>query len=342
MNCAQCDTALAPARLSCPICQRLVHAAELQALAAGAGEAARAGDATAELSAWRQALDLLPLGTRQRAIVAGKVEELSRRVDTASPLRRPAPRPDSWQTAAAGGGGREGLARGGALATAAAFLLTKGKLLLLGLTKSSVLLSMILSLALYWTVFGWKFALGLILSLYVHEMGHVAALQRFGIRASWPMFIPGLGALVLLRQHPANPREDARIGLAGPIWGLGAALAAYAAFRIGGWPICGAIAAVGAWINLFNLLPVWQLDGGRAWNALSRSQRVLAAAGLAITWAIFQEPLLLILLLAATFRAASRNAPVEGDPPALGQYLFLLVSLAALATLKVPMVHARP
>ena len=110
------------------------------------------------------------------------------------------------------------------------FVLTKGKLLLLGLTKSSTFLSMFASFAVYWAAWGWPFALGLVVSIYIHEMGHVDALRRYGFKATAPMFIPGLGALIRLQQHPTNPAEDARIGLAGPLWGMGAALACYLLF----------------------------------------------------------------------------------------------------------------
>src|SRR3989454_12639768 len=81
---------------------------------------------------------------------------------------------------------------------------------------------MLLSAGVYWAAWGWKFALGVVLSIYVHEMGHVQALQRYGIKATAPMFIPGVGAVVRLKQYPASPREDARVGLAGPLGGLGA------------------------------------------------------------------------------------------------------------------------
>ena len=81
-----------------------------------------------------------------------------------------------------------------------------------------------LSLGVYWTAWGWQFALGIILSIYVHEMGHVFALHRYGFKAAAPMFVPGVGALVRLQQPVTNTREDADIGLAGPIYGLGAAL----------------------------------------------------------------------------------------------------------------------
>src|SRR5256885_5819705 len=107
------------------------------------------------------------------------------------------------------------------------------------------------------------FAFGLVLSIYIHEMGHVQALQRYGIKATAPMFIPGFGAVIRLKQYPADAREDARVGLAGPLWGLGAALAAYAVYRATGVGVWGAIAHMGALVNLFNLVPVWQLDGAR-------------------------------------------------------------------------------
>ena len=70
--------------------------------------------------------------------------------------------------------------------------------------------------AVYWRMFGWKFALGFVLSIYVHEMGHVIALRKYGIAASSPMFIPFVGALVRLKQYPANVAQDARVDLARP------------------------------------------------------------------------------------------------------------------------------
>jgi Zn-dependent protease len=339
--CEQCAAELPPGQLSCPHCHRLVHAAELKSLAAGAQAAAAAGDASAELAAWRRALELLPAGTRQAEVLAQKVLDLSHRVDrgalaSAGPasaeLAGPASAPDPAAPARRGA-----LAGGGAAATALAFLLTKGKLLLLGFTKAGTVLTMLLSFGVYWTAFGWKFALGLVLSIYIHEMGHVAALQRFGLRASFPMFIPGLGAIVRLRQRPADPREDARIGLAGPLWGLGAALAAGAVFLAGGGPLWAAICRTGAWINLFNLLPVWQLDGGRAWNALSRPQRLAATAALAAAWALTREGLLVLLCLFAVLRCLQRDAPREGDRTAFAQYLLLVAALSALTVVIAPL-----
>src|SRR5260370_20561054 len=103
--------------------------------------------------------------------------------------------------------------------------LTKAKFLLFGLAKVKTLLTMLASFALYWSLYGWGFAAGFILGIYVHEMGHIWALRQFGLRASAPMFIPGFGAFVSLYDSPANVGQDARIGLAGPFWGAGAAIA---------------------------------------------------------------------------------------------------------------------
>ncbi len=342
MTCA-CGTEVAPALLACPSCHALVHAAVLKGLASSAEAAGRNGDPVAELASWRRALELLPPGSRQATQVGAKVAALS---EAAAMGGRPAAGAGAGAGAPAGGEAGDGARRRswslrGGLATGLAFLATKAKLLLLGLTKAGTLLSMLLTVGVYWTIFGWWFAVLVVLSIYVHEMGHVAALRRFGIQASAPMFVPGLGALIRLRQHPANPREDARIGLAGPIWGLGAAVVAYAGFLLGWGPLWAAVARFGAWVNLFNLLPVWQLDGGRAFRALSRRQRLAAAAVLAGLWALSREGLLLLLLIAAAVQAFRRDAPETEDPIALGQYAGLAAALTLLCQLHVPLAGPR-
>jgi Zn-dependent protease len=81
------------------------------------------------------------------------------------------------------------------------------------------LLAMLASLGVYWTMYGWAFAAGLVISIYIHEMGHVAAIRRYGFPASAPKFIPGFGALIQLRGVRPPPVPDARIGLAGPLMG---------------------------------------------------------------------------------------------------------------------------
>lgn len=318
MACVDCGTEISATRLSCPVCHRLVHREELERLAKEAGTARGRDEPREEILAWRRALELLPPDSEQSRSIAARVSELSRAAEERG--EKPKSR---WRWAGVG--------------AIVAFVVTKGKFLLAGLTKSGTLLSMFLSLGVYWAAFGWKFAAGLIASLYVHEMGHVAALHRLGIRASAPMFLPGFGAFVRMQQYPVDAREDARVGLAGPIWGLAAALVAAAVFFVTQAPIWGAIARVGAWINLFNLLPVWQLDGGRGFRALSRSERFWVTGLLAALWFWTGEGLLVLLLLVAGFRTFSAEAGASGDRVAFSQFVVLLAALSALTLIKVPL-----
>ncbi len=194
---------------------------------------------------------------------------------------------------------------------------------------------MLLSLSLYWKVFGWKWAFGVVASIYVHEMGHVAMLRRFGIPATAPMFIPGFGAVIRSRYYPKDVVADARVGLAGPIWGLGAALACLAIYRWTGLPAWGALAQVGAWINLFNLLPVWQLDGAHGFKALTKQQRWAAVAVIAVAWVLTAEGLLILLLLGAIWAAWAGKAAERPDWRALVEYTGLVFVLAALTKIPV-------
>ena len=332
--CPQCGTDVAPALLACPSCHRLVHADELKRLAADAERAAQAGDRSSALAAWREALDLLPRDSTQHQVVSARVLELSRALDR-EPREPSVPRQTSHR-----GRNAAGLGALGALLLkfkfALIFLLTKAKLLLLGLTKASTFFSMLLSAGVYWTIWGWKFAVGVVLSIYVHEMGHVQALQRYGIKATAPMFIPGVGAVVRLKQYPADRREDARVGLAGPIWGLGAAAVAFGVYRATGSGMWGAIAHFGAWVNLFNLLPVWQLDGGRGFRALTRTQRWIAAALIGSMWLLTGEGLLVLLGLAAAASAGFTEAADQPDPTILTQYGLLVIVLSLLTWTAVP------
>jgi len=208
---------------------------------------------------------------------------------------------------------------------------TKAKFLLFGLAKVKTLLTMLASLGFYWTLYGWKFGLGLILGIYVHEMGHVWALKQFGLRASVPMFIPGFGALVSLYDSPKNVGQDARIGLAGPIWGAGAALAFLAphlAVRSGIWL---ALAHATAYINLFNLTPVWQLDGGRGFRALGQQHRVMLLGLMVLLWYVSGSGLFLILALGAAYRIFwSKDHAPESDQTIFLQFAGLLILFGIL------------
>ena len=168
-------------------------------------------------------------------------------------------------------------------------------------------------------------------SIYIHEMGHVAALTRYGVPASAPLFIPGLGAVLRLRQEFTDPRQDARVALAGPTWGLGAAIVCALVFTATHEKIWAALAQFGAFINLFNLLPIWQIDGGRVFRSLNRPQRWLAATALATAWAITEDGLLLLLMLVAAARTLFDKPSDRPDRGALVHYIALVAALSLLA-----------
>lgn len=183
-------------------------------------------------------------------------------------------------------------------------------------------------------MWGWKFALGLVLSIYVHEMGHIIALRRYGFRTGAPTFIPGLGALIRLQQQVVNPREDADIGLAGPIYGLGAAIVSLGLWQVTQQPIFAAIAGVGAWINLFNLLPFGSLDGGRGFHAMSRAQKIAATACVALAWYFSGDGILVLVLIGCVVQLFSKPANATGYLKGTLIYCGLVLILTALSLVR--------
>jgi Zn-dependent protease len=114
------------------------------------------------------------------------------------------------------------------------------------------------------------------------------------------------------------------------MWGLGAAVFAWLAGLVTGQPIWFAIARTGAWINLFNLIPVWQLDGGRGFRALTRQHRSWALATTLIMWAVTEESMLLFISMGALYRLFSKDYPERPDPLMFWQYAGLVVLLSLL------------
>jgi Zn-dependent protease len=161
-------------------------------------------------------------------------------------------------------------------------------------------------------------------------MGHVSMLRRLGIQAGAPLFIPGVGALVMLKEHITDPVTDARIGLAGPVWGLGAATGSWLTHLATGAPIWLAITELTGFLNLFNLIPIWQLDGARGFHALSRQERwiVLAVIGVAL-W-LTGVGVLWIVGAVALFRTI-RGEPGPGHQPSALTFAGLVLALAWFA-----------
>jgi Zn-dependent protease len=315
-------------------------------MVAAAEGAEQAADLAGALNLWRDASALLPQETRQYSIIAGHVARLGRMVEAQPPGKAAPPGSPAGTSGAAPRSRWSGGVISGVIGTVALAAwkfkvivlaaLTKGKILLLGLTKASTFVSMFAFMGVFWTEFGGWLALGLVLSIYVHEMGHVFALLRYGVRASAPLFIPGLGAVVRLNQALIDPKQDARVGIAGPIWGTAAALACAGVYALSDRPIWAAIAKLGAIINLFNLLPFWQLDGARAFRSLNQSQRWLAVAATATAWAVTDQGLLVLLIAVGAWYAISGKPSDKPDAPIVAQYAILVMILSALSQLPVP------
>jgi Zn-dependent protease len=315
--CARCATELSASALACPACSTLVHRDRLENLANRATAATDANDVAAARALWQEARGLVPVESEQHSLIGARLEALPFDQTSAPPAQKDC-----------SGSGRIGA---GAVAVAVvALLLGKLKFLLLGLTKLKTLLSMFGFIGVYWSIHGWPLAVGIAVSIYIHEMGHVAMLRRLGIQAGAPLFIPGVGALVMLKEHVTDPIVDARIGLAGPVWGLGAALVALIVYGATGIPIWLAIAELTAFINLFNLIPVWQLDGARGFHALSQLERWMVVGAIALALWATGIGLLWIVGAVAVYRAGwSEMGP--GHRPTLATFVFLVLTLSWIA-----------
>lgn len=159
--------------------------------------------------------------------------------------------------------------------------------------------SMLVSIWVYAMIFGWWFGVGVVVSIFVHEMGHVAAAATQGVPVSAPVFIPGMGALILQKKSAKTAFSEALIGIGGPIGGTLAALVCVALWLITGNPLFRGLAYFGFFINLFNMMPIYPLDGGWIVGAI---HPYLWAAGVAIMAVLMVKgytmgPFLLILII---------------------------------------------
>ena len=190
-----------------------------------------------------------------------------------------------------------------------ALALKFGKAALLILPKAKILTTsatMLVSIAAYSLIWGWWFALGFVVLLLVHEMGHVIQLRREGIEASAPMFIPFLGAVVMAKSLGNDATAEARVGLAGPVLGTLGALALVPIAINTGDDFWYALTFTGLFLNLFNLLPVVPLDGGRAMAALSPKMWFVGLFGLVLLTFAFPNPIMFLILLLGGYETYKR------------------------------------
>lgn len=242
------------------------------------------------------------------------------------------------------------------LALLAPLLVVLSKLKLLtvfgkvGVTGVSMLVS-VWAYAALWNL-GWAAAIGFVALLFVHEMGHWAVIRLKGVPASAPLFIPFLGAVIGLKGLPRSIKDEAEIALAGPLAGTAGAFVCLGLDALYGgrlWPL---LAVLGLYLNLFNLLPVSPLDGGRIVGAISRWLWLVGLAGLLGLFLLHPNPFLLLIALIggaetlARFRGrdASRTRPDYNDvKPAergvIALAYFGLIALIAVTMLTNPVIR---
>lgn len=179
------------------------------------------------------------------------------------------------------------------------FLLSKMKWLfaVLKLAKFGSLISIFLSLGAYAVVYGWKFAVALVYLIYVHEMGHLLAAKRKGIKTSKAIFIPFLGAFIAMKEQPKDANTEAYLAYGGPLLGTIAFLPAIPLFFMTENPFWLMVITLGALLNLFNLMPVHPLDGGRIVGVISTKIWALGIISMILYMFFHPNPLLILFLL---------------------------------------------
>ena len=208
----------------------------------------------------------------------------------------------------------------GAVGAGLIALIAKFKAILLLLPKIKILAtagSALVSVAAYSVLWGWQFAVGFVVLLFIHEMGHVVALRRHGIKASAPMFVPFMGAVIWARSLGDDALTEARVGLAGPYFGAAAAAVVAIIGLATNNGLLEALGYIGFLLNLFNLLPVVPLDGGRAMAAMAPWMWFVGFGALVTLEFITPNPILLIICVVAGYdlyhRWQKRRSPTAAQ-----------------------------
>jgi Zn-dependent protease len=216
-----------------------------------------------------------------------------------------------------------GLARKlGAPFVAVALLVWKFKFAALAIFKLKIFTvagSMLVSVAAYALLWGWQFALGFVLLLFVHELGHALEAKRQGIPVSAPLFIPFLGAVIAMKQMPPDVWREAQIAIAGPILGTAGCFACWGLAEALDSELLLALAFTGFLLNLFNLAPVSPLDGGRIVAAIHPAIWAVGLVILAALTVIAPNPILILILIVGGLEVW-RRWHERKDPRMAGYY----------------------
>jgi Zn-dependent protease len=193
------------------------------------------------------------------------------------------------------------------------WLLAAGKLGKLLTTGGTMLLSMLV----YTWVFGWRYAVGFVLLILVHEMGHYLAARQRGLDVGAPTFIPFIGAWIELKELPHDVETEAYIGFAGPLAGSAAALACYFIARDIDSRLMLALAYAGCMLNLINLIPISPLDGGRITAIISPKVWLAGVPLLAALFFYHPSPMLILIAILAY---PQLKAAIWGNPDLPADY----------------------
>jgi Zn-dependent protease len=310
-NCPQCSRWLPEGTLACPECETLIYSAHLRQIALDATAKENAGQWAQARAVWELALAWLPEGTKQRAAIEQRIALIETRLRAAEDKKA------QWAK------------RLGPFAPVLLFL-SKLKGLFFILLKMKFLLGFVGFFGLYWALFGWQFGLGFTLSILLHEMGHYLAAKRRGLKVDLPVFLPGLGAYVRWYNMGISLEALSSIALAGPFAGLLTAAACgviAVAFKS---PLFSALAHVGAWLNLFNLVPVLGLDGAQATYSLDRTQRWLVLATALIFFGMLHEWPFVFIAAGMAWRLWSGGFADKPSTRTLVRFVLLLFALGTL------------
>jgi Zn-dependent protease len=321
-NCPNCGSELPLGALACPQCQALVYRRELDSLAQEARAHESNGEFPQAREVWNRSLALLPPGSKQGEWVRERMRALE--------TRQPAP-----QSGPAKGQATQGWVKKLGPLGPFALLLLKFKTLFLFLFKLKFLFSFLFFIALYVSIFGWRYGLGISVCILIHEMGHFVDIKRRGLPAEMPVFLPGFGAYVRWTGLGVTRRQIAQISLAGPLAGWIAAATCFLIYAQTGDPLWAALARTGAVLNVLNLIPIWVLDGGQAVSVLGAVERAALLATALGLWYYTGEGIFFFVAAGATWRLFTKDKPTQSDWGTWAYYAALMVALAVI-------LHAAP
>ena len=315
LTCRRCSRELPSDALECDQCHTLVHAEELQRLAAEAKELEGRGKFCKAREQWLAGLKLLPHASRQAEWIRDHAKAIESKTET-----HETPKTESdW------------VKRLGPLGPIAV-LLMKGKSLL-AIFKLQFLVSLVAFMGVYWAEFGAKFGIGFALLILIHEMGHFIDVKRRGLPADMPVFLPGLGAYVRWQALGVSLETRAAVSLAGPLAGLISVAGCALLWWWTGDGLWAALGRAGAWLNLLNLIPVWMLDGGQAAQAVNKLGRLAILTASLLLWAVLKENVLFLVAIGAAWRLFTKDIPPVPSRTVTAYFLIVLTSLSLMMRL---------